>query len=291
MTQTSIIGIGISGLVGSRVKALLPEYSWIGLSRDSGFDIQDVSTVAFDTYPEAEWVILFAAKADVDACELDKSQGKEGEAWRINVEGVKNVVDACKKDAKKLLYISTDFVFSGNDTPAGGYTEESVPDPINWYGQTKFEAENIIKASGIPYLIVRPAYPYRASFEAKKDFFRAILGRLKANQSIKAITDHVYSPTFIDDIAVAIGQLLKQDQRGIFHIVGSQSLSPYDAAIEIAKVFTCDSSLIGGTTRKEYFAGKANRPYNLHMNNDKISKLGVQMHSFSEGLEIIKKQL
>ncbi len=291
MTQTSIIGIGISGLVGSRVKALLPEYSWIGLSRDSGFDIQDVSTVAFDTYPEAEWVILFAAKADVDACELDKSQGKEGEAWRINVEGVKNVVDACKKDTKKLLYISTDFVFSGNDTPAGGYIEESTPDPINWYGQTKFEAENIIQASDIPYLIVRPAYPYRASFEAKKDFFRAILGRLKANQSIKAITDHVYNPTFIDDIAVAIGQLLKQDQRGIFHVVGSQSLSPYDAAIEIAKVFECDSSLIGKATRKEYFAGKANRPYNLHMNNDKISKLGVQMHSFSEGLEIIKKQL
>ncbi|MBI5045071.1 MAG: NAD(P)-dependent oxidoreductase [Candidatus Levybacteria bacterium] len=291
MIQENIIGVGISGLVGSRVKELLTQYSWIGLSRENGFDIQIPDSVSFSQYNQASWVVLFAAKADVDACELDREHGKDGEAWKINVEGARTVVNACRRDGKKLIYISTDFVFSGDDTPENGYDEDDIPSPINWYGHTKFEAEKIIQESGIDHIIVRPAYPYRAKFDSKKDFFRAILGRLQNNQPIKAITDHVYNPTFIDDIADAIGILLKEDKRGIFHVVGSQSLSPYESALEIARVFNCDANLIDKITRQEYFEGKANRPYNLHMNNDKITKLGVTMRSFTQGLEEIKKQL
>jgi len=290
--KPSIIGIGISGLVGSRVLELLGlSYSFIGLSRETNFNIQYPQTVSFSQYRDASTVILFAAKADVDACEVDKPLGIEGEAWKINVEGVRNVIAACQREEKKLVYFSTDFVFNGDDTPVGGYTEESRPQPINWYGETKYQAEEIVKSSGLDYVIVRPAYPYRAEFTAKKDFVRAILARLQAKQPLKAITDHYYNPTFIDDIASALDHLLKVHATGIYHVVGSQAVSPFEAALQIAEVFGCDENLIAKTTRAEYFSGKAQRPYNLSLNNAKIQQLGVTMRSFDEGLLEMKAQL
>lgn len=291
-TQKIIIGIGTSGLVGSRIKEILEHsYHIIDLSRETGFNLLDQTTISFSHYPQAGTVLLLAAKTDVDSCEKDKSLGKEGEAWKINVEGTERVIEACKRERKRLLYFSTDFVFGGDDTPEMGYIEESNPHPMNWYAETKYQAEERVKNSGLEYLILRIAYPYRAKFEPKKDFVRAILGRLQNNQPIKAITDHYCTPTFIDDIARAVKVLLETREKGIVHVVGSQTLTPYDAALEIARVFGCDERLISQTTRSEYFAEKAPRPFNLTMNNDKIQRLGVRMRSFVEGLQEVKSQM
>jgi dTDP-4-dehydrorhamnose reductase len=284
-----IFTIGGTGLVGSRVAELLnKKYEFDDLSRDSGVDITNPDTLEIiKNDREHETAILFAAKADVDGCESDKELGEEGDAWRINVKGVQNTVDACRPSNKKIIYISTDFVFGGEDTPEGGYTEEDSPDPINWYAKTKFEGEKIIQQSGLPFIIARIAYPYRKEFSVKKDFVRAIKDRLKNGQSVAAVTDHIFSPTFIDDIAYCIDVLIHHNMTGVFHITGSQSLSPYDAAVLIADKFGLDRNLITKTTRAEYFANKAPRPYNLSMNNGKIKKLGVSLKTFEEGLEEI----
>ncbi len=285
-----IFTIGGSGLVGSRITELLnTKYSIDDLSRANGVDItapSSLDVIKNDTEHEA--LILFTAKADVDGCELDKSLGKQGDAWKINVSGVKNVVDACLVNNKKLIYISTDFVFDGSakqNLSARGYTEEDVPNPINWYGETKYKGEEIVKNSGLPFIIARIAYPYRKEFTLKNDFVRAILGRLKNNKPIAAVTDHKFNPTFIDDIAFALGKLIETDSTGIFHLTGSQSLTPYDAAMLIAEKFGLDKSLISKTTREAYFKGKAPRPFNVTMNNDRIKKLGVNMKAFEEGLD------
>lgn len=288
-----IFSIGGNGLVGSRVKELLRgSYSFTTVSSSTGVDITDPSTLELlknDT--EHEVVLLFAAKTDVDGCELDKSLGEDGEAWKINVTGVRNVVDACRKGNKKLVYISTDFVFDGENTPEEGYTEDDTPNPVNWYGQTKYEGEKVVQNAGIPFLILRLAYPYRAEFEKKMDFVRAILGRLKDGKPVKGVTDHLFTPTFIDDFVEALTVLLEKDIRGIYHVTGSQFLTPYEASLGIAKTFGVDEALISKTTRSEYFAGKAPRPFNLSMNNARIKQLGASMHSFEEGLLEIKQQM
>lgn len=284
-----IFTIGGSGLVGSRITELLnSKYSFDDLSLTTGVNITDPASLEIiknDT--EHEIVIHLAAKADVDGCEADRSLGEEGDAWKINVGGVQNVVNACLPTNKKLIYISTDFVFDGSTPGASGYTEEDKPHPINWYAETKFRGEEVVKNSGLPYLIVRIAYPYRKEFEAKKDFLRAIIDRLKNNQPVKAITDHVMTPTFIDDIATALDKLIEANSTGIFHVVGSQSLTPYESAILIAEKFGLDKNLITKTTRAEYFKDKAPRPFNVSMNNGKIKKLGINMKTFEEGLEEI----
>ena len=285
-----IFTIGGSGLVGSRIVELLKDkYIFDDLSLKTGIDITNPASLDLIIKDiEHKIVILLAAKADVDKCEEDREMGIGGEAYKINVEGVQNVVDACKISNKKIIYISTDFVFDGTTPGASGYTEASIPHPISWYGMTKFKGEEVIKNSGLDFVIARIAYPYRREFEAKLDFVRAIKKRLEYNEQILGITDHLFSPTFIDDIANGLDKLIEKNQTGIFHVTGSQSLTPYEASMLIAEKFGFDKNLITKTTRAEYFVGKAPRPFNVSMNNDKIKQLGVKMRTFEEGLEAIK---
>jgi dTDP-4-dehydrorhamnose reductase len=289
--KTRIFGIGVSGLVGSRIAEVLKDqYIFDNLSLDTGVNItnpQTLDVIRRDT--QHPIVLHLAAKADVDGCEKDKDLGEEGAAYKINVLGTQNVAAACAQGNKKMIYISTDFVFDGENTPQFGYTEEDTPHPLNWYGETKYKGEEIVRNMNIPFIITRIAYPYRKEeFALKKDFLHAMLGRLKNNQSLAGVTDHLMTPTFLDDIALALGKLIETNAQGIYHVVGSQSLSPYEAAIAIARAFNYDTSLVSQTTRAEFFKDKAPRPYNLSLNNHKLQQLGIKMKTFQEGLEAIK---
>jgi dTDP-4-dehydrorhamnose reductase len=289
--KRKIFGIGITGLIGSRIVELLSAtYDFQNLSLETGVDITDASTLSvIENDTEHEYVLHLAAKADVDGCEEDKAAGKNGAAWQINVEGTRNVVNAAKKSGKKIIYISTDFVFDGTKPKGEAYTEEDVPHPINWYAETKYEGERIVQDADIHYLILRIAYPYRTPFPLKKDLVQAILTRLQAGQEIQAVTDHIMSPTYVDDIATALDALIKNKASGIYHVTGSGSLTPHELAMSIANQYSLDLSLIHETTRDVFFAGRAPRPYNLAMNNARIGKLGVKIKTVEEGLSALQR--
>lgn len=287
-----IIGTGLSGLVGSRVVELLEnEFSFEDISRKTGTDILDGKGILERIQnSEADTVIHMAAYTHVDEAEQEKGLGANSQSWKVNVRGTENIVAACKATGKRLIYISTDFVFDGESTPQKGYSEENIPNPINWYATTKYEGEKRVTQSNIQWVIARIAYPYRADSE-KNDFFRAMKQRLVEGKYIAGVTDHRFCPTFIDDIAHALGILCKTSTTGIYHVTGSEALSPNEAAHAIAEVFGLDASLITATTREDYFKGKAQRPFDLSMNNGKIKLLGVQMRGFREGLQELKKQI
>lgn len=287
-----IIGTGLSGLVGSRIVELLSSsYEFEDISRKTGTDITDADAVRSKIgNSDAPIVLHLAAYTNVDGAEEQKDLGESSDPWKINVVGTQNVVKAAEATAKKLIYVSTDFVFDGENTPEKGYTEKDSPNPINWYAKTKYEGEKVIQNSLVPWIIMRIAYPYRASFE-KNDFFRAIKKRLEEKKPIAGVSDHKFCPTFIDDIANALDVLIKNNSTGIYHVTGSQALSPYEAALKIAEAFNLDRKLITQTTREEYFKDKALRPFDLSMNNDKINSLGISLKSFEKGLEEIKIQL
>jgi dTDP-4-dehydrorhamnose reductase len=286
--------VGGSGLVGSRIVEILlnadlikKEYTIDDLSLTNGVDITDpasLDVIRKDTQHEV--VIHIAAKADVEGCEKDKELGEDGAAFKINVIGTKNVAEACKAGKKKMLYISTDYVFDGKKEPPYEYNEEDKPDPVNWYAMTKYKGEKVVQEAGIPFVIVRIGYPYRADpFELKNDFVHIIMKRLSNNMPLAAVTDHYMTPTFIDDIAFAIDTIIEKDVQGIYHVVGSQNITPYDAFMLMAEKFHYDKNLIGKTTREEFFKGKAPRAFNLSINNVKITQLGVKMRTFEEGLQ------
>lgn len=301
-----ILGTGLTGLVGSRVTELLNSaYEFEFINLENGINILDKKSI-FNAVSssQASIIIHMAAKTNVDGCELDrqrdkeilnfKDQSKKEEVWineqtafAINVFGTQNVIEACQAFNKKIIYISTDFVFNGQKK---FYSEEDLPDPINWYAKTKYEGEKLVQNSGLDFIIVRLAYPYRALFE-RYDLVRVLISKLQKQEKLNMITDHIMVPTFIDDIANALDVLIQREEKGIFHVVGSEPITPYNLAIKIAKEFNLDASLISKTTRSEYFATKAARPFCLNLKNDKISKLGAEMLSIDAGLREVKNQL
>ncbi len=273
-----ILVTGGSGLVGSRILELLKDkYDFDSSTEDI---TQKDSIQNHIEISNAQIVLHLAAKTHVDGCEGDKDLGEQGEAWKINVEGTKNVAEACSKLKKKLIYVSTDFVFDGEKE---SYVEEDTPNPINWYGRTKYEGELAVQKSQAEYIIARIAYPYRTTF-IRTDFIRSLIEKFKKGENLTMVTDHIMVPTFIDDIAFAIDSLIQKDQKGVFHITGSQPISPFDAAVLIADTFGFSKSMITKTTRSDYFKGRAKRGFHLNLRNDKISRLGIKMKTLQEGL-------
>lgn len=293
MNKPQIIGIGINGLVGSRVVELLSnDFDFKNFDRKSGVDISNKDSLSkLKNVKNSRFILLMASKTDVDGCERDKDLGENGEAWKINVEGVANVVDFAKENDKKIIFMSTDFVFDGEKSEKQEYREEDIENPINWYGKTKFEGEQRIRQGQIDYMIVRIAYPFRAKFEEKLDFVRFIKNRLESGTEISMVVDHIFSPVYIDDVAYGLKTLINDDATGLFHLVGEEKITPYGAAVRIADVFGLDRNLIRMTTRAEFFKDRAARPFNLALSNDKIEKLGVKINGFDQSLQLIKSEI
>lgn len=281
----NIIGTGLSGLIGSRIVELLsPRFSFEDLSLDTGLDITNERVVHERiTKSDAPWVFHFAAKTDVDGAEKERALRTKSPTWIVNVIATEHVVSVCRETGKRLLYLSTDYVFDGTSSE---YREDATPKPQGWYAVTKYEGEKRVATLGDCALIVRIANPY-GSGGNKPDFMHKIIEKLNSGQALKAPTDQLFIPTFIDDIANALGILVEHNASGVYHVVGTQALSPYEAAKKIAAAYDLDVSLVGETLFKEYFRRRAPRPKRAVLKSDKIAKFGIQMHSFDEGLELI----
>ena len=285
---------GLTGLVASRFQELYSQdFDFTNIDLATGIDITDKPAVnQVITQSSAPVCVHFAAFTDVDAA-YSQSGDKTGSCYRINVLGTRHVAQACSSTGKYLIHISTDFVFDGLHPPAGGYTEESPPHPIEWYGQTKLWAEEEVRNSGVKSCIVRITYPFRAHYPLKLDLVRSILDKLKTNSLSPMFTDHIITPTFIDDIAQGLKVMIDHRPPGIFHVVGSTPVSDYDLAVKVAQVFNFDTSKVKQGSLEE-FLKTTNRPYqkNLTTSNAKLKRdLSFSMNTLAEALAEMKSQL
>lgn len=287
MIKQNILSTGISGLLGSRIFELLhPTFEIADISQ-AGINICDHHAVdGFIATHPGTYILHLAAKTAVDVCEGEKTQGKESACWQINVEGTQNIVNSAKKWGKQVIYISTDFVFDGTKD---WYSEADTPHPLNWYGITKYEGEKIVLEAG-GNMVIRLAYPYMAKNSQKPDFLHTFIQTLQQNKKLQVVTDHYFTPTFVDDIVRALVALIANKFIGIVHVVGSTALTPYEAAGQIAQTFNLPKSLIIPTTMAVFYQNRAQRPLHLRLKNDTITSLGVDMKTLSEGLLEVKRQ-
>ncbi len=285
----NILGTGLSGLVGSRVVELLsPEYSFENLSLETGVDITKKESVdSYFAHSDAPWVFHFAAYTDVQGAESERRLGGESMAWKVNVLATENIIANCRSSGKKLVYVDTDYAFDGKKSE---YSEDDVPNPLGWYGVTKSEGAKRVLALGDLGLVIRISNPYRAHQIGKKDFVHKMLEQLESNQPVLAPTDQIFTPTFIDDIALALRLLIQTNARGIYHVVGNNALSPFDAAVAIADAFDCDKTLVKPASFIRMFQNRAPTPQYAVLKNDKICALGATMRTFTEGLRQVKSQ-
>ena len=225
-------------------------------------------------------IILTAAMTNVDQNEIDKDV-----ATKINTEGPKNVLKACEKICSKLIFMSTDFVFDGKKQ--GYYTEEDIPNPLNHYATTKYNAELAIINSNVEYTICRTAVLYGWNPQ-KLNFFTWVLEKLQKNEKLTIVTNQINNPTYVKNLAEIILKLVEKDTSGIYHTVGKDSLSRYEMALKCAEIFNYNTNLI--TPIKE-INQKALRPNNASLDITKLKRLigsDINIFSLEEGLEDMK---
>lgn len=244
-------------------------------------DQKQVQTVIGDFRPEL--IINTAALMAVDTCEEKKEL-----AWQVNVEGVKNLLEESLKYEIKSVQISTDYIFDGKDGP---YSEEDTPLPVNYYGGTKLQAEEILQDSGLPHLIIRSNVIYGTASGVKKNFFLWVYENLKQKKEIKVVTDQFNNPTLADNLSVLILEATERNLTGILNLAGTEYLSRYDVALKIAQQFELNQNLIKPVTTSE-LKQKAARPLRAGLKTDKAQKiLSTPFFSVEEGLKFLKEKL
>ncbi|MEM7819477.1 MAG: dTDP-4-dehydrorhamnose reductase [Candidatus Aenigmatarchaeota archaeon] len=283
-----ILNIGASGLVGgslykklSNKAYILGTYNQIKIDNFVKLDIvnkDDVMKVVSDFYPDI--IFLTAALTNVDLCEENKEL-----CWRINVQGTRNVVHAANKIGAKLIFFSSDYVFDGKSGP---YSEEDKINPINNYGKSKIEAENIIKELS-DYLIIRTTVVYGNELQCK-NFASRTIKSLREGKTVKAVVDQISTPTYVGDLADKVIILTKRKKKGIYNVAGPDLMSRYEFAKHIANVFNLDENLIVPVTTLE-LRQKAPRPLKAGLKTNKLyMELGLRTMSVIEGLEAMKNE-
>ncbi|MFQ6031879.1 MAG: dTDP-4-dehydrorhamnose reductase [Candidatus Zixiibacteriota bacterium] len=293
--MSKVLITGSNGLLGQKlVKDFSPHYKIIAcdLSPESYLPLSNLSYESLDitnprqlgfqiSFYHPEVIINAAAYTDVDGCEIHKDK-----AWATNVGGVKNLVDSCRKQKIKLIHLSTDYIFNGEEGP---YTEEDPPAPVNFYGETKLQSEKLIKESGIDFLIIRTNVLYGFGKNVKRNFLLWLLDKLSKNEKIKIVTDQFNNPTLVDNLSSCILEMVKKDLSGIYHIAGSEYLSRYDFAIKVANKFDFDKNNIL-PTKTEHLQQKAKRPHRGGLKTEKAEKiLETQLLSIDTALDYIKQ--
>lgn len=227
-------------------------------------------------------VVHTAGVANTDFCEKNFKK-----AWQSNVLGTAKMIEICRVCNSKMVYISSNAIFDGTDAP---YSEESVPNPINNYGRIKLECENLVKNSGIKYLIARPILMYGWNNEDERSNPATwLLRKLRSNEKVYMVNDIYENPLLNHNCAEIIWSLIKLDKEGIYHIAGKDVVNRYDFAKIVADIFFLDKNLIVPVS-SDFFSEIAPRPRNTSYTTKKIEKeLGIEPLSLKEGLLYMKK--
>lgn len=230
-----------------------------------------------------EIVINAAAYTDVDKCETDRVN-----VWNVNVKSIEFMEEACKSLKPLFVQISTDYVFDGTSGP---YRETDPTKALGYYGATKLAAEKNIRQSGLEYIIVRTMVLYGTGKNVRPNFVSWVIGQLQSGKQIKIVDDQIGNPTLVDDLAEGISRLIESEEYGLFHICGKQIINRYDFALEIAKIFNLDASLIKRTKSAE-LKQQAPRPMNSSFVMDKLSNtIDWTPGNLSSSMQNLKKQM
>ncbi|OGC91631.1 MAG: dTDP-4-dehydrorhamnose reductase [candidate division Zixibacteria bacterium RBG_16_48_11] len=197
-------------------------------------EFEKVNEILYDFQPEL--IINAAAYTDVDGCEENKEL-----AWQVNVEAVKNLSGYCQRNKIKIIHYSTDYIFDGQNGP---YSEDSKPNPLSYYGQTKLLSEEIIQESQAEHLIVRSNVIFGVGTNIKNNFFVWAYNKFKAGHPFQVVDDQFNNPTLADNLALATLETVERNLKGTLNIAGSEYLSRIDFALKVGKVFGFDSGLV-----------------------------------------------
>ena len=296
-----ILITGSNGLLGQKLAELLGQQAGVEVLATSrganklaeahpklpfaALDVTDVAQVrALLTQELPTHLIHTAAMTNVDDCELNREA-----CWQQNVKAVQHLVEICAELNIHLTHLSTDFIFSGETGPL---TEEAVPTPVNFYGESKLAAERLVQASNGPWAIARTVLVYGVAHDyGRTNIVLWVRDSLRAGKKISVVDDQWRTPTLAEDLAQGCWLLARHAAQGIYNISSDELLTPYAMALQVADYFALDKSLI---TRVDStaFTQPARRPARTGFVIDKARReLGYRPHTFAEGIAAVAAQI
>ena len=285
--------IGGSGLVGriliKKIKDIAKVYATYNTTiinlegaKFYQLDVRDanrVNNLVKEIQPEI--VINAAAKRNTRYCEKNPD-----EAYKVNVDGTRNIVKACKTINAKMVFISSDQVFDGTK---GKYREEDKVNPLNTYGKQKAMAEKIIKNNLDNWLIIRASYIY-GWFTGGDNFVTWVIEKLESGREIQISYDQFVTPIHVENFVDILIKLLENDKKGIYHVGEGECLSKYEFVKRIKETFRFDEAMVKPISSDALNENMV-RPKNNCLDLSKIkNELNFSKYSIKNSLEIMKEE-
>lgn len=261
-----VLVTGVKGQLGYDVMNELAKrgYEGVGVDVDE-MDITDARKVdEVITKAQVDKVVHCAAYTAVDAAEDNVELCR-----RVNAEGTENIAKVCKRLDLPMVYLSTDYVFDGEGERP--WEPDDERDPLDVYGQTKYEGELAVERNLDKYFIVRIAWVFGVN---GKNFIKTMLNLAQNHDTITVVDDQVGSPTYTYDLARLLVDMIETEKYGRYHATNEGLCTWYEFAKEIFRQAGVDVKVVPVTS--EQFQAKAKRPHNSRMNKDKLEAMGFQ---------------
>ncbi|RSK45909.1 SDR family oxidoreductase [Hymenobacter perfusus] len=262
----------------NKMAALYPEVRFVALDVANREQVQQVLQQEKPSH-----LLHTAAMTNVDECEL-----QQAECWQQNVTAVQYLVEACEQQHIHLLHLSTDFVFSGIEGPL---REDAEPAPVNFYGQSKLAAEQLVQHCQTPWAILRTVLVYGVAHEyGRTNIVLWVRDSLQAGKPINVVNDQFRTPTLAEDLAQGCWLAARHNATGIYHLSGRELYTPYQMAMQVAAFFGLNVALITPVDAST-FSQPAKRPLRTGFVISKAEgDLGYYPRSFAEGIALVAVQ-
>jgi dTDP-4-dehydrorhamnose reductase len=229
-----------------------------------------------------EVVIHTAALADVDFC-----QSHPELARAVNVDLTRTLADLCGDIGARLVFCSTDTIFDGEHAP---YNEDARPGPVNFYAETKVEAEQLVAGLGAQAVIARLSLVVGLPvLGAGNSFLARMIASLKDGRPVAATEREVRTPVDVITVGRALLEIAADHHAGIIHLAGRDRLNRFQIAQRIAACFGFPQKLIIAQAVADW-PGRAARPRDVSLDNAKAcAQLKTPMRTLDDGLSLIMK--
>ncbi len=264
-----------------RGECRLPEggFTYISLDLEDANEVKDrIQELSPDI------IIHGAAMTHVDQCELNQDA-----CYQANVVATETLAKAAEAIDAHFIFVSTDFIFSGEEGPLA---EDAIPAPVNYYGETKEEAEKLVMNLKTPWAIARTVLVFGIAHDlSRSNIVLWVKGSLEAGKEIQVVDDQYRTPTLAEDLAAGCILIAKKGATGIYHISGDELMTPYQMALEVADYFDLNKDLIKRTDSTK-FTQPAKRPLKTGFIIEKARKeLGFEPKTFRTAIGILSKQI
>jgi len=288
MKRARYLIIGGSGLIGSHLRLALGHdraiatYKSRPISDGIYFDpaTMTLADAILRDSPGLTHAFVLFAMSNIDACAIDAER-----AFTVNVESQKRIIDELIGAGIVPVYASSDAVFDGT---RGMWNEDDNVNPVLTYGRHKVQIEKYLTENSNSAQILRLSKVV-CTLPGVDNLLNEWMQAMEQGNKINCAYDQIFSPSDVDDVVIAMRELVKNNNSGVFHVCGPQPISRFDFALtlesKVRRYRTVSSQIVACSIRDVSVVEP--RPCNVSMSPRKLyAAIGREFKDIGEICQI-----